>query len=279
MNRPATLLLIALIAVGLSGCSGAQKLPAKGPRTASAVLQRALAVRLPKTLQGMSRLDSYVDGEARKADVLLRVSRPDKAQFQALTPTLDMIAVLTTDGQRFISFERGAGRCYSGRACAANIARLIPIALPARQMVEALLGRPPVLPSAKQTLGWDAKRGAYKLTIGPTADGAIQQLWVRPGDFRFLAAVVSRGGKRVVSIAYGGHDKVCKGCPPQVMRMEVAATKTDMSLQLREVTVDEEIEADAFAPRCPTGTVVVDLPCEASAVMSHPPAAGAGVER
>lgn len=267
MNRLAAYVVV----VGLLACSGTQKLPANGPKTAADVLGRALKRPLVSSLQGMSRLESYVDGDAKKADVLLRIARPNKAQFQALTPTLDMIAVLSTDGDRFASFERGADRCYTGKACAENIARLVPIALPPGEMVDAMLGRPPLLQTHKKALAWDGDKGAYVVTLGPTLDGHTQKVWIRPGDFRFVAAIVYRQKKRIVSIAYGGHDKVCKGCPPQLMRMKVAATKTDMSLSLREVEVNEEIEADAFAPTCPAGTVPVELPCQASTVMLPPP--------
>lgn len=261
-----------VLVVVFVGCSAPQKLPSKGPQTAAAVLQRALATKLPRTLQGMTRLDSYVDGTARKADVLVRIEAPDRVQFQALTPTLDMLAVLTTDGRRFYSFERGADRCYVGDACEANLARLVPIALPPTQLVSALLGHPPLLDSPRRTLKWDADRSAYVVHIGPTADGSEQDVWVRRGDFRFLAAVMRRGGKRVASIAYTDHDGVSKGGPPAVMRMQFAARKVDMSLTLRDVELDATIEADAFATACPTGTVAIELPCQASSVVLEPPA-------
>lgn len=256
----------------LPGCSGAQKLPPNGPQSPDAVLAKALAVPLARTLQGMSRLESYVDGEARKADVLLRVQAPHAAQFQALTPTLDLIAVLTTDGDRFSSFERGASHCYTGKACAANIARIVPIALPPEQMVEAVLGRPPLLSSKRRKLSWDADKNAYVVQIGPTLDGHSQKVWIRPRDYRFLASIIYRRGQRVASIAYGGHDKIAKLGPPEVMRMKVAANKTDMSLQLREVEINAEIEPGAFATGCPTGTVAVDLPCAATTQALPPPA-------
>ncbi len=271
MNR--TIIAAVAVSVLLAACSGAQKLPADGPKTASDVLAKAMARKLPKTMQGMSRLDSYVDGTARKADVLVRIERPDRAQFQALTPTLDLLAVLATDGKRFYSFERGADRCYVGDACPANMARLIPVALPPDQMVSAMLGRPPLLASNKRSLHWDGKRGAYRVHVGPAADGSEQDVWIRPGDFRFLAAVVKRGGKRVVSIAYAGHDEIAKGGPPKHMRMQITARKIDMSLTLRDIELNATIEADAFATACPTGTVAIELPCEASpAVLAPPPA-------
>jgi len=273
VNHPLRLKLLAIaVAASLVGCTGGQTLPEKGPKTAQAVLEKALALPLPKTLQGMSRLDSYVKGEARKGDVLLLLERPGKAQFKVLTPTLDLIAALTTDGSRFSSFQRGHAQCHVGEACAANIARLVPIALPPKQMVDAMLGLPPLIDSPKRKLGWDSKRGAYKVRIGPTKDGTTQDVWVRPNDFRILAAVIEKGGKRVASIAYTGHDDVAKMGPPKVMRMLLPAKQIDMSLTLRDVELNAPIEADVFAPTCPTGTVAIELPCQAAGPVLQPPA-------
>ena len=249
----------------LAACGGGQtRLPEQGPKTAAAVLERALSVPLPKTLQAMSRMDSYSRGQARKADVLLRIERPGRAQFQALTPTLDLLAVLSTDGHRFVSYQRGGQRCFTGRACPRNLARLIPIELPAEQLVEAILGRPPLLSTEHKRLYWDTKRQAYRIHLGAVGARQQQDVWVHPKSFRFMAVTVDEGGKRVASIAYSGLSGPTSRQPPNVMRLKLAARDHDLSLQLRDMTLDEAIEPTTFATPCPRGTVTVNLPCEAS---------------
>ena len=263
--RHTQLLLLSSLAVVAVACAGAQSTrPVDGPATAADLLARALSRPLPRTLQGMSRLDSYVDGAARKVDVLIRLAAPDKVQFQALSPTMDLLAVLTTDGQRFVSYERGGRRCYIGRACPSNLARLVPMALPADQLVAAILGRPPLLPSAKRSLHWDEAKGAWRLHLGGAKDQDQQDVWVTPGDYRFVGSVVYRKGKRVASIAYGDLATGASTMPPRRLRLQAPGSKIDMSLELREVTVDEPIDGRDFAIPCPTGTLEVRLPCEAS---------------
>ncbi len=255
--------LVVVAVAALAGCSGAQ-LPKGGPQTADAVLAKALARPLPRSVQGMSRLDAYVDGKARKADVLVRAERPGKVQFQALTPTLDLVAVLSTDGRRFVSFERGARRCYVGDACPRNLARLVPIAMPAKDLVAAVLGRPPLIDARSSALTWDSARGAYKVERR-SADGAWrQELWITPKTYRFRASVVHHKGKRVASIAYGELDALGPTAPPKVMRLQLPEKKIDMSLTLRDVTLGEDVEDEAFALPCPSGTLAVELPCTAS---------------
>lgn len=255
--------LAALIA--LVGCSGPRVAPpATGPKTAAAILARAAAAPMPQTLQGMTRLEAFVQGKARKADVLVRIARPDRAQFQALSPTMDLIAVMATDGQRFVSFERGADRCFKGRACPSNLARLVPIALPADELVSALLGRPPLLDATRRQAQWDGERGAWQIRIGDEGARRRQEVWVQPGSWRFLASVLYEDGQRTASIAYGDLSEGADPMPPRRMRLQLPLREVDMSIELRDVTMNEPIEAEAFSIPCPAGTMHVTLPCEAT---------------
>lgn len=264
MSRVLAMIAIALVPLA-TACAGPQVTqPADGPRTASELLARALARPMPRTLQGMGRLDSYVEGVARKVDVLVRLARPDKAQFQILSPTMDMLAVLATDGERFVSYERGARRCFTGRACPSNLARLVPIALPATQLVATLLGRPPLLPSAHRTLHWDEGRRAWRLHIGAAQDREQQDVWVAHGSYRFRGSVLHKDGKRAASIAYGDLPPAGSAMPPRRMRLQVPGRKIDMSIELRDVTLDDDIDLRDFSIPCPTGTLDVRLPCDAS---------------
>jgi hypothetical protein len=254
------------LALGLAfafGCGGGVAKPKTGPQLGPDILAAARARPMPSTLSGTARMEAYVDGVARKAGLLLMVQRPDKAQIQAMTPTMEMIAVLATDGQRFTSFERGGEACRVGRACAANMARLVPLELPPDQLVAALLGRPPILEEVAPTARWDGERGAWKLVLERAP--WRQELWVQPPQMWILASVMYRDGARVASVAYGEHGKLGAKGPPRRMRMRWAGDKVDVSLELRDVDLDEPIEADAFDVPCPRGMSVVELPCEGTA--------------
>ena len=76
-----------------------------------------------------------------------------------------------------------------------------------------------------------------------------------------MGSVVHRQGKRVASIAYGERAKGADRMPPKRMRLQMPLRKVDMSLELRDVTLDEDIDAQDFAIPCPAGTLVVTLPC------------------
>lgn len=250
-------LLLVLLASCLAACTGAQHaLPADGPTRPEDVLQRALARPLPQTLQGMARLEAYVQKQARKVDLLLVVQLPGSVQFQALAPTLDLVALLSTDGKTFVSFERGAAACYTGMACPQNLGRLVPIALPPEQLAQMLLGRPPLLESPETSLQWDERRGLYRVDIGP-ASGAHQQVFVTPAEFRFVGTVMFQGGERVGSVQYEGQSA---GGAPKLLKFK--AKDTDVSVEMRDVQADKPVQPEVFAVQCPQGAKVVTLPCE-----------------
>lgn len=253
-------LLLAIALLLSAACAAAgTTLPHDGPQTAADVLARALARPLPQTLQGMARADSYQQGQARKADLLLALKRPASLQMQALAPTLDLLAVLSTDGKRFVSFERGGSQCHVGDACPQNLARLVPIALPPEQLVQALLGQPPLLQGDPQRLQWDGERSLYRIDIGP-ADGLHQEVFVAPRTFRFVGTVLYRGAARVASVAYDG--EVGVGGPPRTLRFKSQAQDLDVTLEMRKIELDKPVGDEVFAVTCPEGSQIVELPCQ-----------------
>ncbi len=261
-------------ALGLACCAalwacGGISRPKGGPQTATEVLAAHRARNLPTTLQGEARMEAYVDGKARKADLLVRLQRPGRAQLQVMTPTGDMLAVLATDGARFTSFERGGAVCQQGPACAANMARLVPLALPPAELVDAVLGAPPLLDDPAPSLKWDQERGAFALVLRQGRQR--QELWLRPPGMEPLASIVYQDGKRVASIAYGEHGKA--GVPGLAAQIRVRLTRgdADVSIALREVEADAEIEPEAFVVACPSGMPSQELPCEEADATSAAP--------
>lgn len=246
---------VALLACAMvSACSAAEiQLPAGGPQSAEDVLARALARSLPKTAQGMARLDAYLKSERRSVDLIVILAMPDQVQLQAVSPTLDMLAVMATDGQRFVSFERGGANCSIGDACPRNMARLVPIALSPQQLVPALLGRPPVLDRPEKQLQWDGKRELYVVTVGRDT-GTHQQVFVSPKDFRIVGTVLFEKTERIASIEYIGAGRV----PDSLV---YKAKDLDVKVEMRKIDLDVPADAEAFAPACPDGMLRQEMPC------------------
>ncbi len=253
-----------LVAAALWGCSGAAtQMPAGGP-TAPADLLAALRPPKVQTLQGTARLEAFLAGDRRSVTLLVLAKRPQALQFQALAPTLDMLALLSTDGQRFLSYERGGNQCLTGAACPNNLARLLPLPLPAPELVAALLGdlTPLDVPADQRALAWDGERQLYRLELG-SKDGMQQHYFVEPRTFAPAGAVWYLRGERVASLQYDG-EQVAGGLR-RWLKVKSVRPVVDMTIELRDIQVDAPLGDEAFAVTCPEGMRQVELPCDPSA--------------
>ena len=253
-----------LLPAVLSACSGAAtQLPAGGPTTPADLLA---ALRPPKvqTLQGTARLEAFIGGDRRSVTLLVLAKRPQSMQFQALAPTLDMLALLSTDGQRFLSYERGGPQCLTGAACPHNLARILPLPLPAPELVAALLGdvAPLDVPPDQRTLTWDAERQLYRLELG-SKDGTLQHYFVEPRTFAPAGAVWYQRGARVASLQYDG-EQVAGGLR-RWLKVKAVQPPMEMTIEMREIQVDAPLGDEAFAVTCPDGMRQIELSCDPSA--------------
>lgn len=261
MSRILHLAAAALLALALAACSSAQGgMPAGGPNQAADLIA-ALKPPQVQTLQGTARLDAFIAGERRAVTLLVLAKRPGSLQFQALAPTLDMLALLSTDGQRFTSFERGGEQCLTGQACPRNLARILPLPLPAGQLVAALLGDVPLLdaPADQQRLAWDAERQLYRLELGPKS-ALHQHYYVEPKTLRPAGAVWYQGEQRLSSLQYEG--ELLAGGLRKRLKVKSVKPEVEMTVELREVQFDAPLGDEAFAVTCPEGMRPIELACE-----------------
>jgi hypothetical protein len=133
----------------LTACPHRFPEPTDALRSPEAVLQvMQERVKDVRSLAVEARASVYSDGTARKATMEIALERPASLFFAALAPTGDMLAVFASDGERFISFERGGKGCVRGCSTPENIGRLIPLPLRGEEAVKVLLGLVPLIDSA-----------------------------------------------------------------------------------------------------------------------------------
>jgi hypothetical protein len=64
-------------------------------------------------------------------------------------------------------------------------------------------------------------------------------------------------------VQYDG--EVTPGGPPKWVRIQTIQPAADVTIELRDVQVDQPLDDAAFALSCPSGMVVRELPCSATA--------------
>jgi outer membrane lipoprotein-sorting protein len=262
--------LAAATALLMAACPTRIAPPSDALRDPDAVLALVQA-RLDqiRSLSAYARVSYYdVDG-AKKARMDIVAQRPGKLFFSALTPTSDLIAALASNGERFVSFERGAKVCYTGRACPANVGRLLPLAMEGEEVVKVLLGGTPILPEATRTVAWDSRVGAYRVHL-VGAGGANQDIWIAHGTGIVKRSVLHRGGERVFDLAFDDVAPLGGRLLPRVLELKLAHRKVDMKLEYREAELDPaDLDPATFDMACPEGTTPETLPCPDEVPQRH----------
>ncbi len=215
-----------------------------------------------------ARASQYSERGGLKGKLEILGERPGRVRFTGLSPTDDMVSVLSTDGDRFVYFQRGATTCHVGRACAQNVGRFVSIPLEADELVGALVGRPPIIPYERLKLNWDREMGAYLLEITGSATGLglshgrVQRLWVAHKDGRILRTALLDAGRARVDIRYSEFGTVDGYLLPRRLDVQLARDETDLRLDFRDIEIPKDLEDEAFRFTCPAGTSLEELSCD-----------------
>lgn len=251
--------ILLLLAIG--GCTRYAR-----PRSLEVDPVRALA-RVEARRQVLPRLavdaraSYYAPEGARKGSVVLVLERPASLRFEALSPTDDLLAILTSDGERFTQYERGADVCHTGPACARNVARLLPIPLRGEDVVHVLLGGSPIIDATPVEVGWDEDEGLAVLRL-EGKDGVAQEIAADPCSWEVWRSEVTKDGDTVMRLTFDGWEGGPEARLPREVRVEMPAQDVDLKLVYRAVDPDVELEDDTFRYACPSGTQAVELPCD-----------------
>lgn len=214
-----------------------------------------------ESFEMLTRMQFFGDGQRLKGKVEVLGRRGGLLRFEALTPSDDTLARLATDGVRFASHERGSAECLAGPACAENVARLVPIALPPEALYDALLGTLFAF-DGEPTVAWDECEGAWRLDRA--AGGVTQRAWLRPDDFGVIRVTLLRGETVLLDIAYDDAEVIDGVALPRAIRVTASETGQELELTVSERYVNGVSDDAPFAPTCPTGTRVIELPCRGS---------------
>lgn len=265
--------LLAAVATGLlalssAGCPRVYDPPDDVITDAAAVVAMVADRAGPRTAAIEARATQYGDRGVIKGKLAILLASPASVRFSGLSPTDDVVSVLATDGVGFTTFERGAKVCYTGRACAENVGRLVPIAMRPDQLVGVLVGRPPLIEHGVERASWDKKVGAYRLELEGQG-GLVQRLWVAHGSGEVRRAQLVEGGTVTVDLTYDGWSKEGAYRLPHQLDVKMKRGDVDLRLVYRTVDLDLDLDPSAFQVQCPAGTDVRVLRCDDEEVPLH----------
>lgn len=259
-------LLLALgVLLGLSsGCPRTYPPPPDayteaGPLLAAAARDRAAL----QALAAEARVEYYGEDGVRKGTVIVAVARPASVRFEALSPSGDFLALLVSDGERFVSFERGRDECYVGPACPVNVGRLLPIALPSPAAVAVLLGEAPLIEHETATVSWNEQTGRYEVLLSAPAREEQETIAFAADDLVARRVEVRRAGDMVFRVGFSEHARKGPALLPQEIRFRMPRGDVDLSIEYRDVETNPAgFDPETFRFECPAGTQVWELSCD-----------------
>lgn len=259
--------LLALLLVCGGCCSALYDKPEQPITDPAVALERmAETAGKVKSFEYLTRMSYYSDNGAQKGAVDIIGCRPDSFRFEVMTPTSDTVAVVVSDGEDFMSHERGKSVCHVGKACAENISRLLPVAFTGEQLFSLFAGGAPLIDAiTDRSMGWDDCFGAYTVTLKRSSDDTTQTIWLSPDTFSALKVRVERAGKLLFEIVSSEHETTDDVKAPRLVKLVSPLRDTDLEVDVREAFFNEvgcdQPESPLFKPVCPPGTTRSTLPC------------------
>jgi len=208
-----------------------------------------------------TRVSHYGDAGVFKGSVDVLGATEAKLRFEVLSPTDDTMAVLASDGKRFMSHQRGEGGCDVGDACPANVSRFLPMVLSGADLVRLMTGTAPHIVHEQRALAWDDCEGAYRLTLENVAARTRVDLWVAPTHYFVVRMRLIRDGKERLLVENEDFRAVNGVLIPHTIQVQVDETNTDLLISLREAWVNQLQDGPHFNPTCPSGSVPKEVPC------------------
>jgi outer membrane biogenesis lipoprotein LolB len=208
-----------------------------------------------------------VQGEARarvkspqgggSARQFLAAEKPDRLRLEVLDFFGNPALLLVTGGGRFSLYDARQKVLYRGPATPENLARLVPLPLPAEDLVTLVCGGAPLLPGRPVEV---APEGA-RVVLTVQGDGVVQRLAL--GD----AAAVQRAERRVAGGAGPGSyevtlsDRSRHGALwfPGALELRSDPARVQFSLQWTEVEVNGALDPGLFKLDPPRGARVVEV--------------------
>ncbi len=114
------------------------------------------------SLRAEARIERFERGKRVKLTVWMLVARPSDMRLDVMTQ-LGPIATLTTTKSTFTLSDTRKQQVYLGAPCPSNIARLLGISMPSKDVIRLFLGDTPLLPATQTALQCNAN-GNYQIT-------------------------------------------------------------------------------------------------------------------
>ncbi|MGC4115711.1 MAG: DUF4292 domain-containing protein [Myxococcales bacterium] len=272
-TRPAFVLLLLPLALTLCGCPRPLRFGPEGEITDANYLLRRLDLRSGalRSVKAEAKVSVKTDAQSGSTGQFVAVKRPGSMHLETLNFFGKPVAALASNGFKFNLFVEEGATFYSGPATAANVGRLLPVAIDPEEAVAVLLGDVLRLPGANAKMVLDRDARAYLVTL--TRGTVSQRLWVGTEDFRLLRADVQ--GAAGLRVTFSDFQAFGDFIFP--MEIEMLALRADGSpagaevgMRYKDVELNVALDPSLFALEIPPGARQVVLDADGNEVGAPP---------
>ncbi len=209
------------------------------------------------SVQGEARVHVEAEGQSGTVSQFIAAEAPDRLHLEALDFFGNPAAVLVSADGRFSLYDARRKVLYRGAATPANLARLVPLPLPAEDLVRILCGAAPLLDGRPVR----AAPGPGFVELVLEAGSRTQALRIGPG------AAVERSALRTGGARARGDYDLTFDAPrpagavrfPGEVSLRAEAPRVRLELRWRDVEVNGALAPALFRLDPPRGARVVEL--------------------
>jgi outer membrane lipoprotein-sorting protein len=219
------------------------------------------------SLKAEARVTQWGDRGRIRGTVLMFLERPGRVRFDVMTQ-LGPAMVLTSDGEQFQLSDFRENLFLEGPTCPYNIQRLLGISMDADNVLRLLTGDTPRLEAKSQSMR--CEDGDYVVSI-EAWDGRTQEITfaVKAHDETTAEPELELRRSRVRSAdgalqweaTYGDYTEVDGRSFPRRVRFVDEVHDSDTSIQVKSISVDPGVPADAFQQTVRPGMRVEHSAC------------------
>lgn len=256
---------VVVLALALAACHPRRPPPDLSRDPAPLLAQVRAAQARVQRVSGEARVKVEAKGMRTAVTVreFIAAEKPDRLHVEVLDFFGNVGAVLVASGGRFQLYDAKERVFYQGEATPENLARLVPLPLPAEDLVTILCGSAPLL---EAPVGVEVRGGALVLSL--ESGGRAQEVRVGEGAAveRMSVAPVPPGAGPAYSLELDGFRPLNAGRFPGEVRLRADDPRVRLDLRWGEVSVNGSLDDVRFTLEPPRGARVVDLDGPADAV-------------
>jgi outer membrane lipoprotein-sorting protein len=207
------------------------------------------------TVKGDARLRISSPKRGGTLNVFVAAARPDKLHLESLNFFGKPQAILASAGSQFELLDADTGKFYRGPASRQNLARFVPVAIPAEQLMMMLLGQAPRIRASSQSLSVDPSQGLYVVKL--SNDSSEQVLWIGPSDYRVRRSQVK--GADAYELTFDDFQSFASTAYPSKATFTEPTEGKRLELKYREVNLNEALPPSFFQLAPPAGVEIIDV--------------------